>query len=488
MTIGWDWGSTCTMTKCLAFFFVLVCAVAAAKFRGVRLAAPIAASPVVTPASGALYPLKASANGRYLVNQPGAPFLMLGDAPQGLIVSTTTADAAMYLRNRASNGVNTLWVNLLCNNDNGAAHASGDLLDGTKPFTSGGSPTDYDLSTTNEAYFAHADLVLNMAATNGITVMLDPIETTGWLVAMRNNSSNICYGYGQFLGNRYKNQTNLIWLHGNDYNTYGTASDDFKVIAVAKGIISNDTNHLHTGNVLYVGHDFGDSLALTQRWDGIITANGTYSYVPTYDIGNTAYVRTNLVPIFFSEGHYEYESVGDANDAEYGTANVQRRQAYWSTLTGGLGGYIYGSFYTWKFSTGWQTNLNSPGLTTLNFYQNLLTNRAWYALVPSSNVLVSAGYGTYTNNGTTTISTYATAAKTADGTLGMVYTPTNNTLTVQMTNFSNSVTSRWFDPSAGTFTAITGSPFANTISTNLTTPGNNAAGQGDWVLLLESAP
>jgi len=40
------------------------------------------------------------------------------------------------------------------------------------------------------------------------------------------------------------------------------------------------------------------------------------------------------------------------------------------------------------------------------------------------------------------------------------------------------VTARWFDPTSGTFTAISGSPFANTGSHNFTTPGNNSNGDG----------
>ena len=75
----------------------------------------------------------------------------------------------------------------------------------------------------------------------------------------------------------------------------------------------------------------------------------------------------------------------------------------------------------------------------------------------------------------------ATAAKTPDGTLAVVYTPAGQTLTVALNNFSNRVTARWDDPNANTFTGISGSPFPNTRTQNFTTPGNNSAGDGDWV-------
>jgi hypothetical protein len=81
----------------------------------------------------------------------------------------------------------------------------------------------------------------------------------------------------------------------------------------------------------------------------------------------------------------------------------------------------------------------------------------------------------------------ATAAKTPDGTLAVVYTPVGHTLTVALNNFSNRVTAHWYDPNANTFTGISGSPFPNTRTHNFTTPGNNGAGDGDWVLLLEAS-
>src|SRR6266702_3674167 len=69
---------------------------------------------VMYPANGSpLYPIKASANNRYLVDQNNRPFLIIGDAPHTLLVNLSDADARAYLFNRGSNGYNTLWVELL---------------------------------------------------------------------------------------------------------------------------------------------------------------------------------------------------------------------------------------------------------------------------------------------------------------------------------------------------------------------------------------
>ena len=117
---------------------------------------------------------------------------MVGDAPHSLVVNLSSSNAAIYLADRATNGFNTLWVEALCNTYTGG-RANGSLLNGTLPFTNTiPSTSSYDLTTPNEAYFAYVDQIVRMAATNGIQVMLDPIETGGWLTTMLANGTTRC--------------------------------------------------------------------------------------------------------------------------------------------------------------------------------------------------------------------------------------------------------------------------------------------------------
>jgi hypothetical protein len=44
---------------------------------------------------------------------------------------------------------------------------------------------------------------------------------------------------------------------------------------------------------------------------------------------------------------------------------------------------------------------------------------------------------------------------------------------------------RWFDPASGNFKLISESPLPNRGLAHFTTPGRNAAGATDWVLVLE---
>jgi hypothetical protein len=93
-------------------------------------------------------------------------------------------------------------------------------------------------------------------------------------------------------------------------------------------------------------------------------------------------------------------------------------------------------------------------------------------------------YGTYSDSDSIDADTYATAAATPDGTLVMAYMPNLRTFTVDMSKLSGQVTARWFDPTNDTFTGI--GSFANSGTQDFTPPGNNNAGDGDWVLLLEA--
>ena len=66
------------------------------------------------PGGGAVYPVKVSANNRYLVDQNNAPFLIMGDCPQSLTVNLSVAQTDSYFSNRQAHGFNTMWINLVC--------------------------------------------------------------------------------------------------------------------------------------------------------------------------------------------------------------------------------------------------------------------------------------------------------------------------------------------------------------------------------------
>ena len=340
---------------------------------------------------------------------------------------------------------------------------------GDGPFTTPG-----DFSTPNETYFTHADWVINEAASRGMLVLLTPAYLgygcggEGWCQEMNANGTTKTFNYGVYLGNRYKNFKNVIWVHGGDTNENAYAGTGDIMRAMINGIKSVDGPRVHTS---HCNRETSGLDCYDEPW---LDVNTTYSSCSRSALRTqTDYNRARLMPFFYIEGIYENEGASDV---------CLRSQAYWSIL-GGSNGHIFGNNPIWRFTgPAWQQALNSTGAQSMVNVGALFRSRAWQTLVPDYlHQVVTAGYGNVNN------ATYVSAARASDGSMAMAYLPGGGTITVDMTRLTGPVTARWYDPVAGTFTSIAGSPFANTGSRNFTTPGSNAGGSVDWVLVLEIA-
>ena len=439
---------------------------------------PASATTAAAPPAGVGL-LRVGPSGRYLVDQNGTPFLITGESPQAMIGDLTEADAAAFFAKRASQGFNTVWINLLCNSYTGC-NSDGTTWDGVQPFTTPG-----DLSTPNEAYFARADRILQLAQQYGFVVLLDPIETGGWLGTMVANGVTKDRDFGHYLGARYKGFPNIIWMSGNDYQDWGPTYDPY-VTAVAQGIADNDPDHLQTVELNSLNSGSLDDPA----WAPLIQLDAAYTYDPTYKQVLTEYNRPSPLPTFMVEATYEFEQ--NTPNIPYGSPLQLRKQEYWSLLSGAAG-QMYGNRYTWQFLCpnrdaagncigGWKDQLDSTGATQMAYVTGLFVPRKWYDLVPDqTHSVVTDGLGTFGADD------YVTAARTPDGTLAMAYVPSSRTITVDLSTLGGSVTARWYDPTNGTFTSIAGSPFPNVGSVQFATPATNAGGDGDWVLVLEAS-
>jgi hypothetical protein len=440
----------------------------------------LAAAPEEQPAEkralpAAAFPLKKADSGRYLVDRNGAPFLIAGESPQALMVNLSEKDAELFFANRRSHAFNAVWINLLCRPGTGG-RADGSTYDGVLPFK-----TADDFSTPNEDYFKRCDHMIQLADKYGLLVILDPCETIDHLKPMLKNGPEKCREFGRYLGSRYKDFDNLLWMHGNDFQTWKNPEHDAVALAVARGIRDKDARHLHTVELDY---EISGSLD-DERWAPLIDLSASYTYYPTYAQVLKDYNRPNFKPVVMVEADYEFERES--------TPAVLRRQEYWSVLSGAAG-QLYGNGYTWPIKSGWKEKLDTPGAIQMAHVQALFVPRAWHQLVPDQkHNVVTAGYGTF--DSTTTpgniyamTSDYVAAARTPGGALVMAYMPSRRTVTVDMRQLDAPATAKWYDPSRGTYTAIDGSPLPNTGKRAFTPPGNNGDGDGDWVLVLETKP
>ena len=329
----------------------------------------------VVATRGPTFPLRVGPTRRYLVDRDGRPFLIVGDSPQALIGELSESQADQFFANREAAGFNSVWINLLCDAYTGC-RSDGTTYDGLAPFR-----RPRDLATPNPAYFSRVDAMVQLAAKHDLAVFLDPIETGGWIDVLRRNGLVADYAYGRYLGRRYRRFANIVWLNGNDFQTWRQPRDDALVLAVAMGIRSADPSALQTVELNYLTSTSLDD----PRWSGVAQVNAAYTYGPTYAEVLKAYRRSDHVPAFMIEASYEGEH-------DYSGPQTLRRQEYWSILSG-ASGQFYGNRYTWQFIDGWPGYVDSVGSRQMTFVTNLFIRRRWFDLVPdTAHRLVVAGY------------------------------------------------------------------------------------------------
>ena len=427
----------------------------------------------IASARSVVYPLKVSRNGRYLVDQRNVPFMIVGDSPQSMIGNLSLEDAAFYLTNREAVGFNALWVDLLCVKYTGC-RADGTTFDGIKPFMTPGDPLDAESSVLRASGRDDS----GSSAKAGIVLFLDPIETAGWLGVLRDNGVAKARAYGRFLGTRYKSFANIVWSHGNDFQTWRTRSDDALVLAVAKGIRSVDSKHIHT-----IELDFPRPSASRDdpQWRSVVGLDAAYTYLATYGVVLQEYNRRPPMPVYLAEAEYEFDK--NFPWVSRGVPFILRRQAYWSMLSGAAGQF-YGNIYTWPFVDGWKDRLDTPGSAQIGYLVKLLAPMRWFQLVPDqTHKIVTAGYGTFAPRRNVGSTNYVTTASTPDGRLAISYLPAGGTIAVDMARLAKGVQARWYDPTSGTYRPVPGT-FASTGKVRWKSPGKNADGDADWVLVL----
>jgi hypothetical protein len=290
-------------------------------------------------------------------------------------------------------------------------------------------------------------------------------DIDGWCAEVRNSNLMQMRNWGRYVGTRYRNFANLVWVIGGDTDPVanGVAA---KVREFVAGLQETDSVHIITA------HNGPEQSAVTpwpnERW---LTLNATYTYDYTYNDAATEWARVPFKPFFLMESAYENE---------HGSTAVRlRSQAYWSVLSGGLAGHLFGNCEIWGFSWGycempWQPQLNSAGSRTLPLVGRLFRSRAFERLVPDTTgqVLLAGGQAG---------STRATAARTDDGATIIVYLPTRRTVTIDMARVAGTLAAAWwFDPRTGTSTPVGTFPTSGPV--DFTPPDTN-----DWVLVVDDA-
>ncbi len=415
--------------------------------------------------------VKVTADGHYLQYEDGKPFFWLGDTGWELFHRLKLEEINNYLDNRANKGFTVIQAVILAE------------FEGlTKPNQYGEVPLiNNDPTQPNEKYFKLVDTVMKMAMQKGLFMGLLPTwgdkVTQMWGAGPAVFNEANAYTYGLFLGKRYKDYPNIIWIMGGDRPAKNDKNDWLPIWrAMVKGIKEGTGSLFLQGenwldiNMMQSGHGGGHDVTV---WDMITKDRNMQPAKPTLD----------------GEPNYEDHPVNpwpkwDPATGYYDDYDV-RKQCYRSVFAGACG-VTYGHHSVWQFYSSreevvnhakmyWTEAIDRPGAYQVGYLRRLMQSRPMLDRVPDSTLILS-GQGLKGE--------HIEAFRDGKGSYGMVYMPVGKTITVN-TSFikGKNIMVWWFRPKDA---AIQNPGIIKNIGAqNFTSP---EIGTGnDWVLVLDDA-
>ncbi len=418
-----------------------------------------------------------SENKRFLVHEDRTPFFYLGDTGWELFHRLNKTDTEKYLENRRAKGFTVIQAVVLAE------------LDGLNtPNAEGNRPLiDNDPLKPNEAYFAHVDWVIKKAGEKGMYIGLlptwgDKVDTKWGKGPVIFNKDN-AFRYGQWIGNRYRDYPNIIWINGGDREGGG---DNFPVWnALGEGIKSVDKNHLMTYHPM--GENSSSAWFHNSPWldfNMCQTGHGQRSYAAYLRLVVRDYNLLPVKPCLDGEPRYEDHPVGWNPEVLGWFNDADIRQAlYWNLFSGAFG-HTYGCHPIWQMKTperqpvglarnNWYDVLDLPGAYDLIHARRLLESRPFVSRVPDQSLIVPSYYP----------ETDYVVATRGDG-YAFVYFPTGWSAVIRISKLNTeAIHSYWYDPRTGEVTLI---ETIEEMSDRRFTPPSSGRGN-DWVLVLDDA-
>jgi hypothetical protein len=426
--------------------------------------------------------LRVSADGRFILKPDGSPFTWIGDTGWGLFCESRS-DVDYYLNDRKNKGFTViqavaLWIS--GNDYKMRANTYGDYpVHNNNP------------ALPNDSYFAHVDYCINKAESMGLYTAMLPTwgswVNPEWSGTKIFNVSN-ARAYGEYLGNRYKNNK-IIWVLGGDRNP-----GDINIWrAMAKGIAIGAIGVEDYSQVLITYHPRGGQgypkssssyHVHNETWlDFNMIQSGHSRNTTNYDWIIQDYGKSPVKPVL--DGEPRYEGIGVS--LEIDDYDV-RKSAYWSIFAGAAG-HTYGghevwffwnpgdhpsSTSHWNFDTPWKTALNFTGAHDMKHLKTLIESRPMLKRIPDQSIVTSG-----TNSGDNRVQ----AARASDGSYAFVYISSGDPVTVDLGKInSGDVEAQWYDPRNGNYSAI-GIYKAN--GTRQFSPPSYGYGN-DWILVLDA--
>ncbi|HVU94008.1 MAG TPA: glycoside hydrolase family 140 protein [Puia sp.] len=443
---------------------------------------------VVHSCVGQLLPIRVSNTHHLLETTDGRPFFWLGDTGWELFHQLNRAEATTYFQKRAEQGFNVIQAVALPELDGlHTPNANGDL-----PFM------DTTFSKPNEKYFAYIDSMIDVAASYGLYIALlptwgDKVYKDWWGKGPEIFHAENIYAYGRWIGARFRNKTNLIWIIGGDRDPRPGSADVAVWRALAKGVTEGVGG---ADKALMTFHPQPKGTGSSSQWfqqDGWLDLNmlqtGHCRDTEVWETVSNDYNRTPGKPVVNGENIYEEMPVC-FNPKELGYANAYdvRKSAYLSVFAGACG-HTYGCgpviFFGPKGSNffaalhGWKEALDFPGANEMKYLRRLVESRPMADRVPAQGMLGSEG-------GCGAERIQATRGKD----YAFVYSAYGRDISIRANAGLGSILDAgWYDPRTGKTKYI--GAFDNSKALSFTPPLPEASPvpsqREDWVLILDDA-
>lgn len=428
--------------------------------------------------------LKVSDNQRFLVTEDGQPFFWMADTAWELFHRCDREEADFYLEKRASQGFNVIQA---------VALAEIDGLNDPNPY--GQTPLfDNNPATPNAKYFEHVDYVISKADELGLYIALlptwgDKLFKNNWGVGPEVLNTNNAFAYGKWIGDRYKDRDNIIWVVGGDRNPREGTNDVAVWQAMAKGIaeaVGGNENALMTfhpqpkkegGSSTWFHED--EWLDFNMHQTGHCANQGTYEHI-IHD-----YNLTPTKPVLDGEPLYEaHPNCFNVKDLGYSSARDIRRIMYWNVFAGAFG-QSYGCHSVWQMylvdrepinqpPRPWKVALDLPMANQVKHLKHLMLSRPFLTRIPDQSMIV--GDQTYSED-------YVIATRDSEGTYAMVYFPTGQSATINLSSLDGKTFNTWwFDPRTGA--TFKGKKFKKSNALKVTPPTEGIG--NDWVLVIDA--
>lgn len=431
--------------------------------------------------------LEVSKNGHYFQTEDGKPFFWLGDTGWLAFKKLNREEIKKYFQDRKEKGYNVIQIMTMHSEEMDNVYGDSAVVnkDLSKPLTTEGNNFD---NADEYDFWDHVDYSLDVAEENNLYLGLVPI----WGTSVKEGKVNLkqAKAYATFLGDRYKDRKNIIWLNGGDtpgdenmeiWNAIGdilrSKNPDWLITFHPFGRTDSSDNYHHADwldfNMFQSGHRRYD-----QETEGKMYAQDNYKYMK---------VDFNLKPTKPSlDGEPSYEGIPQGlhdtlqplwND------NDLRRYGYWSVFAGGAG-FTYGNNHIMQMhenhakpeaygsKTYWVEALNDPGAGQMKYIKDLILKYDYFNRIPDESLIANQG------------EKYDYLAATRGEDYALIYTYTGRLISVNMGKIKgDNVDAFWYNPKNGETVYI--DTLRNEGIQEFKPSGKEQDGN-DWVLVLES--